>query len=62
MKSIVHSYVIVMLPGIKMAKEFGRIKIHHLTDQRLEASLIWPGWECFQGEDESLVMNYFVSS
>ena len=43
-----------------MAKEFGRIKIHKLTERRLEASLIWPGWECFQGEDESLVLNYFV--
>ena len=40
---------------------FGKVKVHRLNRAWLEASLIWPKWFEFQGEDESLVLNYFVT-
>ena len=43
-----------------MNQEFGRIKLHRLTDIWLEASLIWPAWFNYQGEDEILTLNFFV--
>ena len=39
---------------------FGKIKIHRLNTAWLDASIIWPKWFAFQGEDESLVLNYFI--
>ena len=40
---------------------FGKVKIHRLNASWMEASLIWPKWYGFQGEDESLVLNYFIT-
>ena len=43
-----------------MTNQFGKVKVHRLNRAWLEASLVWPKWFQFQGEDESLVMNYFI--
>ena len=42
-------------------QRFGKIKIHRLNKAWLEASIIWPKWFAFQGEDEGLVLNYFIT-
>ena len=39
---------------------FGKIKIHQLNERWFEASLIWPSFYSIQGEDEHLVLNYFI--
>ena len=38
-----------------------KVKVHRLNNAWMEASLIWPKWFEFQGEDEELVLNYFIS-
>ena len=40
---------------------YGKVKIHRLNKAWMEASLLWPKWFEFQGEDESLVLNYFIA-
>ena len=44
-----------------MEHRHGKVKIHRLNGVWTEASLIWPKWFGFQGEDESLVLNYFIT-
>ena len=43
-----------------MSHEFGRIKLHRMTANWTEASLIWPAWFHVQGEDEILTLNFFI--
>ena len=43
-----------------MNNQFGKIKVNRLSDAWAEATIIWPGDLKFQGEDESLVINYVI--
>ena len=43
-----------------MDSPFGKIKINRLNKAWAEATIIWPGDLKFEGEDESLIINYLI--
>ena len=43
-----------------VSPRFGKVKIHRLNAAWMEASLIWPKWYGFQGEDECVILHYFI--